>query len=78
MGGRDTGGQRCCHSRGVCEAQRHCVPTGMHMPEPPAFCLPRVHRALELSLSRLWSHFPAFSCLALRGLVQRMSAKPAR
>lgn len=63
---------------GLCETQRHCVSTGVHKAEPPGFCPPHVHGALCQRLSRLLSHSPAFSSLALPGLVQMICAKLAR
>ena len=62
----------------VCVRRKHCVSTGVHKAEPPGFCPPHVHGALCQRLSRLLSHSPAFSSLALPGLVQMICAKLAR
>lgn len=63
---------------GLCEMQCHCVSTGVHTAEPPAFCPLHVHGAFCQRLSRLPSRSPAFSSLALPGLVQTICAKLAQ
>lgn len=76
MGGRRRRGT--CHGLGLCETQCHCVSTGVHTAEPPGYCPLHVHGALCQRLSRLPSHSPAFSSLALPGLVQTICAKLAQ